>query len=153
MIKLPWAKKSLLKILSALIIFLTWFIRLDIFIGDVTIWLVKTTLLTIGRLLKRLNLDLRKKAPAVFHTLDKIIHHPITSQDRSFKVGLATIFILIFAIWFTTRDLPSPKQLETVVDKHTQQSVVRRVLKQFFSVSTLHQHYYAPTSESTLPKL
>ena len=113
MLKFTLIKKSLFKILSIFIIFLTWFIRLDIFIGDVTIFLIKTILLSIGRLLKKLNLDLRKRAPAVFHTLDRLIHHPVVGQDRSFKVGLATIFILIFAIWFTTRDLPSPKQLET----------------------------------------
>ena len=113
MIKSPWPRKLLFKALSAVIVFLTWFIKLDIFIGDVTIWLVKKILLGIGRLLKKLNLDLRRKAPAVFHALDKIIHHPLVGQDRSFKVGLITIFFLIFAAWFATRDLPSPKQLET----------------------------------------
>src|SRR3989338_3496487 len=106
-------RKSLFFILGITVGFLTWFIRLDIFIGDVTIWLVKTILLGIGRLLKKVNFDLRKKAPAVFHALDKIIHHPLVGQDRSFKVGLITIFFLIFAAWFATRDLPSPKQLET----------------------------------------
>jgi len=113
MIKSPWPRKLLFKALSAVIVFLTWFIKLDIFIGDVTIWLVKKILLGIGRLLKKVNFDLRKKAPAVFHALDKIIHHPLVGQDRSFKVGLITIFFLIFAAWFATRDLPSPKQLET----------------------------------------
>src|SRR3989344_4329876 len=113
MIKSPWPRKLLFKALSAVIVFLTWFIKLDIFIGDVTIWLVKKILLGIGRVLKKLNLDLRRKAPAVFHALDKIIHHPLVGQDRSFKVGLITIFFLIFAAWFATRDLPSPKQLET----------------------------------------
>src|SRR3990167_6555529 len=113
MLKFTLIKKSLFKILSIFIIFLTWFIRLDIFIGDVTIFLIKTILLSIGRLLKKGNLDFKKKAPAVFHAFDRLIHNPIIGQDRSFKVGLATIFILIFAIWFTTRDLPSPKQLET----------------------------------------
>ena len=113
MIKSPWPRKLLFKALSAVIVFLTWFIKLDIFIGDVTIWLVKKILLGIGRLLKKLNLDLRRKAPVVFHALDKIIHHPLVGQDRSFKVGLITIFFLIFAAWFATRDLPSPKQLET----------------------------------------
>ena len=106
-------RKSLFFILGITVGFLTWFIRLDIFIGDVTIWLVKTILLGIGRLLKKVNFDLRKKAPAVFHALNRIIHHPLVGQDRSFKVGLITIFFLIFAAWFATRDLPSPKQLET----------------------------------------
>jgi len=113
MLNFPWVKKTLLRTFSIFIVFLTWFIRLDIFIGDVTIWIVKTILLSIGRLLKKGNLDFKKKAPAVFHAFDRLIHNPIIGQDRSFKVGLATIFILIFAIWFTTRDLPSPKQLET----------------------------------------
>ena len=113
MIKSPWPRKLLFKALSAVIVFLTWFIKLDIFIGDVTIWLVKKILLGIGRLLKKVNFDLRKKAPAVFHALEGIIHHPLVGQDRSFKVGLITIFFLIFAAWFATRDLPSPKQLET----------------------------------------
>ena len=110
MLNFPWVKKTLLRTFSIFIVFLTWFIRLDIFIGDVTIWIVKTILLSIGRLLKKGNLDFKKKAPAVFHAFDRLIHNPIIGQDRSFKVGLATIFILIFAIWFTTRDLPSPKQ-------------------------------------------
>src|SRR3989338_1764864 len=113
MIKSPWPRKLLFKALSAVIVFLTWFIKLDIFIGDVTIWLVKKILLGIGRLLKKLNLDLRRKAPVVFHALDLIIHHPLVGQDRSFKVGLITIFFLIFGVWFFTRYLPSPKQLET----------------------------------------
>lgn len=106
-------RKWLLFVLEITVGFLTWFIRLDIFIGDVTIWLAKTILLVIARLLKKLNFDLRKKAPAVFQALERIIHHPLVGQDRSFKVGLATIFFLIFAAWFITRDLPSPRQLET----------------------------------------
>lgn len=88
---------------SAIISFLTWFIRLVTFIGDVTIWVAKAILLSL----------FQKRLPRLFWRVDKLVHHPAINTDRSFKVGLATIFLVLFAAWYFTRDLPSPRQLET----------------------------------------
>ena len=98
---------------SFIISFLTWFIRLVTFIGDVTIWVAKAILLSLGRFAKKRNLDFQKRLPRFFWRVDKLVHHPAINTDRSFKVGLMTIFLVLFAAWFLTRDLPSPRQLET----------------------------------------
>jgi len=90
--------------------FLTWFIRLVAFFGDVTIWVAKQFLKAFVGVFKKAHLDLLELKP--IRVTRKVLKHPVLYQDRSFKVGLATIFILILASWFVTKDLPSPKQLE-----------------------------------------
>lgn len=105
-----FAGRLLSRILGYLIGFLTWFIRLVTFFGDVTIWVLKQFLKAVVATLSRLHVDLLKFKPV--KAIRQTLRHPIIYQDRSFKVGLATIFILIGAGWFVTRDLPSPKQLE-----------------------------------------
>lgn len=106
-------QKFLTKITAAVIAFLTWFIRLVTFIGDVTIWTTKTVLLGLGGFAKKLNFDIGRRLPRLSKKVDKLIHHPIINTERSFKVGLATILLVIVASWFLTRGLPSPRQLET----------------------------------------
>jgi len=113
MAKAKSLKKLPLIILEAVLEFLTWFIRFVTFIGDVTIWIFKTIFSLIAKLARKLHLDLRRRAPASFRKLDKIIHVPAVYQDLSFKVGLVTLLLAIVTVWFMTRDLPSPKQLET----------------------------------------
>ncbi|OGD98876.1 hypothetical protein A2W45_01520 [Candidatus Curtissbacteria bacterium RIFCSPHIGHO2_12_41_11] len=98
------------KIIGFLIGFLTWFIRLVTFFGDVTIWTLKQFSKAIVAVFKKARFDLLKLKPV--KATRKTLKHPLIHQDRSFKVGLATIFILITVSWFITRDLPSPKQLE-----------------------------------------
>lgn len=98
------------KIFSFFIGFLTWFIRLVTFFGDVTIWTLKQFLRTIVGIFKKAHLDLLKLEPV--KAARQVLKHPIIYEDRSFKVGLATIFLLIAVSWYVTRDLPSPKQLE-----------------------------------------
>jgi 1A family penicillin-binding protein len=107
------ASKYLMSILTFVISFLTWFIRLVTFIGDVTIWLIKAVILNIGRIAKNLNLDVKRRLPKVSRRVDRIVHHPAIDTDRSFKVGLVTILFMLAATWYATKDLPSPKQLET----------------------------------------
>lgn len=100
------ASTILLKILTPIIAFLTWFILIISFIGDVTIWTSRVVWIPILRIAKQFNLDLKRLRP-------KIFSHPILKRDRSFKVGLLAVGVVIFLLWFVTRDLPSPKQLET----------------------------------------
>src|SRR3990167_6580706 len=113
MAKPPLVNKIIVISLGIIIGFLTWFIRLVTFFGDITIWAVKKTLHALNLLLKKLNFDLRRKTPQLAHKVETIIHHPIIRGDRSFKVGLATVAAVIVSVWFFTKDLPSPKQLET----------------------------------------
>src|SRR3990167_509997 len=100
-------------IFSAIIGFLTWFIRLITFFGDITVWIAKNILRSIYQLVAWLNLDKKKRILSFGHRLKALFAHPIISQDRSFKIGLLAIVLLIFGVWFVTKDLPSPKQLET----------------------------------------
>lgn len=104
----PFAKLISL-ILGAVISFLTWFILLVSFFGDVTIWIFRSIFTSIALALEKLHIDLSKKAQIFI----RIGHHPLIYRDRSFKVGILTIAFLVFGVWFLTRDLPSPKQLET----------------------------------------
>lgn len=90
--------------------FLTWFIRLITFFGDVTIWVFKQLLKAVVGIFKKAHLDLLKLKPVKITR--RVLKSPVFYQDRSFKVGLATIFLLIAVSWFITKDLPSPKQLE-----------------------------------------
>lgn len=111
MAKTNFPNKIASKILGFIIGFLTWFIRLINFIGDVTIWILKQFARNTFLLLKKLHLDLLKLRPVAKSR--QILKRPVFYQDRSFKVGLITIFMTIIAIWFFTKDLPSPKQLES----------------------------------------
>ncbi|MBI2598773.1 penicillin-binding protein [Candidatus Curtissbacteria bacterium] len=95
-------------IFSAVIAFLTWFILLVSFFGDVTLWILKTFLRSLELILRRLHIDIYRRVQAV----SRIGRHPLLYKDRSFKAGILTIAFLVFGIWFLTRDLPSPKQLE-----------------------------------------
>ena len=112
MAKISLIQKIISILFGAVIGFLTWFIRFVTFFGDITIWIVKNLLISTSLILKKLHFDIRKRTPNVAKKIEAIIHHPIIYQDRSFKVGIATILILFIAIWFFTRDLPSPKQLD-----------------------------------------
>ncbi len=103
-------QKPIFKIASSFLGGLTWFIRLVAFIGDVTIWVAKQGAKSLFSILRRFNLDLVKTAPV--EALRHLIKRPIIREDRSFKVGLVVIFLFIFASWYFTKDLPSPKQLE-----------------------------------------
>lgn len=91
--------------------FITWFIRLVAFIGDVTIWILKRFLKTVASIFKRVHIDVLKITPIA--ALRKLLNNPLILKDRSFKVGLASIFFMIFLTWFLTKDLPSPKQLDS----------------------------------------
>ncbi|HSX19155.1 MAG TPA: penicillin-binding protein 1C [Candidatus Saccharimonadales bacterium] len=106
-------QKVFMPILGFFISFLTWFIRLVTFIGDVSIWVIKAILLTIAGIGKKFHWDFRKKLPGISRRADSLVHNPIINTERSFKVGLITILLLLGVSWFTTKDLPSPKQLET----------------------------------------
>ena len=99
-----------LKIIDFFIGILTWFIRLVSFIGDVTIWTIKYFIRLIFALFKKVHLDLVKTSPV--KVTRRVLKHPIIYNERSFKVGLITIFSGLLVVWFTTKDLPSPKQLE-----------------------------------------
>ena len=100
-------------IFSVIIGFLTWFIRLITFFGDITVWIVKNIVRNTYQLIAWLNLDKKKRGLTFARRLKTLFAHPIIAQDRSFKIGLAIIVFLIFGVWFATKDLPSPKQLET----------------------------------------
>lgn len=60
-----------------------------------------------------MNLDVRKRLPGISARVDSIVHHPVLSTDRSFKVGIITILLILVGTWYLTKDLPSPRQLET----------------------------------------
>ena len=113
MAKIGILQKTIINILGFFVSFLMWFVRLVSFIGDVTIWITKAVLLSILRLFRGLRLDFKKKFPGFSKLVSATIHHPVINTDRSFKVGLLTIFVLMAAAWFVTKDLPSPKKLET----------------------------------------
>lgn len=100
--------------LSPLISFLTWFIVLVTFLGDVSIWLIKTLLFfCASAVAKVFRINLKKRVPKFYQVIKKVKNLHFLKEERSFKVGLATILVLIFTIWFVTRDLPSPRELET----------------------------------------
>jgi len=99
-----------LKILDFFIGILTWFIRLVSFIGDVTIWTLKYALILVFAIFAKIHLDFGKTT--LFKRAHKVVRHPIIYNERSFKVGLITIFLGLVTVWYFTKDLPSPKQLE-----------------------------------------
>lgn len=98
------------KISSIIIAFLTWFINLVAFIGDVTIWIFKRFFKTLISVFSRFNLDIAEVF--VVRKIRLFLKKPIIYRDRSFKVGLVTIFVSILVVWVFTKDLPSPRQLE-----------------------------------------
>jgi 1A family penicillin-binding protein len=103
-------QKVLISVSGTAISFLTWFIRLVTFVGDVTIWIIKRFFKAIVLSLTKIHPDFLKTAPV--KTARKILAKPIIRDDRSFKVGLLAILFAIFSLWFFTKDLPSPRQLE-----------------------------------------
>lgn len=107
--KLGFLQKIVSLVFEFLIGFITWFIRLVIFIGDVTIWIFKRLAKTLVGVLGKANLNILAFSPIVL--LRRLLNNPVIARDRSFKVGLAAIFLAIFTTWYVTRDLPSPKQL------------------------------------------
>jgi 1A family penicillin-binding protein len=111
MARVGFFQKTIIKVASWILEVLTWFIRLVAFIGDVTIWVAKQVTKSLFLALKKFNLDLIKTAQV--KTARKVLGHPLVKEERSFKVGLIMIFMVIFGAWYTTRDLPSPKQLES----------------------------------------
>lgn len=106
-------KRTLRSFLTFSISFLTWFILLVTFIGDVTVWVIKAIVLSIGRLARRLNLDVKKRLPEISRRVDSVVHHPVLVTDRSFKVGIVTILLALVGTWYLTKDLPSPRLLAT----------------------------------------
>lgn len=109
--KQDFLQKFLNDIFGFFIGFITWFINLVTFIGDVTIWIAKRFAKTLASILRKIHLDILTFAPTV--AFRKLIRNPVIAQDRSFKVGLLAIFAMIFVTWFFTKDLPSPKQLDS----------------------------------------
>lgn len=96
-----------------MIAFLTWFILIVSFFGDISIWVVKAFFKSTRKSARALHLNFINGTPRFFNGVGRFFRHPIFSQDKSFKVGLLTIGVLVFSIWFFTHDLPSPKELET----------------------------------------
>src|SRR4030042_6762424 len=108
MAKVNLIQKTAKIALSPIIIFLTWFIRLITFFGDITIWFTKNILKGVSGVLKKFKLDRLGILFGIGPRLKQFIKHPIIAHDRNFKVGLLTIIALILAVWFFTKDLPSP---------------------------------------------
>lgn len=131
---------------AAVIAFLTWFIRLVTFIGDVTIWVVKAVLGNLGSLAKKLNFDVQKRLPTLSKKAERLIHHPIIATDRSFKVGLLAILLAIVASWVLTHSLPSPRQLETRQVPQTTK-IYDRNNKLLFNIYTDQNRTIVPLSE------
>ncbi len=137
-------QKILTKLFSFTLAFLGWFILLVRFFGDVTIWVLKRFLKTLVSAFRKINFDLLKIRPiAAIRTLLK---NPIFAQDRSFKVGLATIFLLIVASWYFTRDLPNPKKLESR-DLPQTTKILDRNGELLFNVYTDQNRTIVPLSE------
>src|SRR3989344_5787979 len=139
----PFQKPSA-TVVSYIIAFLTWFIRLITFIGDVTIWILKRGLISLVALFKKLHLDIVRLPPVVF--IKGVISHPVIAQDRSFKVGLITILLMIVATWYFTKDLPSPRQLETRQVPQTTK-IYDRDGKLLFNIYTDQNRTVVPLSE------
>ncbi len=133
-----------LKILGFFIGILTWFIRLVSFIGDVTIWSFKQFFKAIFAIFKKVNLDLLKTAPV--RGIRHVMSHSIIRQERSFKVGLLTIFLGLVAIWFFTKDLPSPKFLDNRSLAQTTK-IYDRNNQLLFNVYTNENRTLVPLSE------
>lgn len=105
--------KILIKSFGWLIAFLTWFILIVSFFGDISIWIVRIFFKSTRKSALTLHLNFMDGTPRFLKGVGHFFRYPIFSQDKSFKVGLLTIGVLVFSIWFFTHDLPSPKELET----------------------------------------
>src|SRR3989338_2026051 len=103
----------LVKVFGGVIAFLTWFILVVSFFGDITIWCLKFFFKALGKFGKKTGLGIISTTFKFLGGVGRFFRHPIFSQDKSFKVGLITIAALVFTMWYSTHDLPSPKQLET----------------------------------------
>lgn len=104
--------KSAISVFGAVIAFLSWFILIVSFFGDITIWVLRTLFRLTLRLGKRFNVRFHKR-PRIFVIFSELLKKPAVRQDLSFKVGLLTMAVLLIGVWFATRDLPSPRELET----------------------------------------
>ena len=107
-----WAR-ILVRILGGVIAFLTWFILIVSFFGDVTIWILRTVFKFILAAAGKFHIGVVSAPPRFARRIVGFFRKPIFLQDRNFKVGLITIAVLVLSIWYFTHDLPSPKQLET----------------------------------------
>lgn len=92
--------------------FLGWFIRLVALIGDITIWTARLSIRAFFLILRQVRVEPREKFPKVITSVKGAIRNPIIAQDRSFKIGLLTIVFVLAGLWYFTKDLPSPRQLE-----------------------------------------
>lgn len=104
---------TIVKVFGGVIAFLTWFILVVSFFGDITIWCLKLFFRALGKIGREMHVGILSAPPKFIRNTGKFFRHPIFSQDKSFKVGLVTIAALVFTMWYSTHDLPSPKQLET----------------------------------------
>lgn len=100
------------KVFGAVIAFLSWFILIISFFGDITIWIFRIAGSFLIKTARKLNFRLKKR-PRLLTWAAKLLNNPAVRNDLSFKVGLATVAIMIGGVWFLTRDLPSPRELET----------------------------------------
>ncbi|MBI3342184.1 transglycosylase domain-containing protein, partial [Candidatus Curtissbacteria bacterium] len=103
----------LVKIFGSVIAFLTWFILIVSFFGDITIWIIRIFFKSFRKTARKFHVGFISTPPKFLRATGRFFSHPVFSQDKSFKVGLLTIAALVFSIWFLTHDLPSPKELET----------------------------------------
>jgi len=143
--KVNIAQRVVNLILGAILGFLGWFIRLVTFIGDVTIWIIRNLVKALILLFRKtLRLDISKIK--VFFRIYKFLHLPIIYRDISFKIGLLTIALMILFTWFVTKDLPSPKQLESRQVLQTTK-ILDRNGKQLFDVYTDQNRTVVPLSE------
>lgn len=133
-----------LKVAGFFIGILTWFIRLVSFIGDVTIWIIKQFFKTFFGIFKKIHLDLTRTSP--IKVIRHILHTPIIHQERSFKVGLLTIFLGLVSVWYFTKDLPSPKTLDNRSLAQTTK-IYDRNEKLLFNVYTNENRTLVPLSE------
>lgn len=104
--------KFIVKAFSFIIAFLSWFILVISFFGDLTIWFLKISTVWLAKLGRRLNIRIKHR-PRIVSSLFRFFNSPALKQDLSFKVGLTTVAVLVFSAWFFTRALPSPRELET----------------------------------------
>ena len=133
-------------VFSAIIGILTWFIRLITFFGDITIWVVKNVAKSAYQLIVWLNLDKKKRILSFGRRLRTLFSNPLISQDRNFKIGLFSIILLILGIWFLTKDLPSPKQLEAREIPQTTK-IYDRGSKLLYNIYTNQNRTVVPLSE------
>ncbi len=126
--------------------FLSWFIRLVALIGDVTIWSIRFFLRSVYFVLISIRFDPKKKLPKFVKLFRTVFSHPAFNQDRSFKIGLISIIGVLFLLWFFTKDLPSPRQLENR-DVAQTTKIYDRNEKLLYNVYTDENRTIVPLSE------